>query len=206
MVSNELWWYVARSSGLVAWAAALGSVLCGLALSTKALGPRPRRPWLLDLHRFLAGLAVGFVSLHVVALVADNYISFGWTEVLVPFASSYRPTAVAWGVVAFWLLALVEVTSLVRNRLPRRVWFRIHLASYVVAVASTLHGLQAGTDSGNPVFTWVSLLWLGGTGFFLIYRVLTPVEPGGNGSTRVRARPAVYAAQAQDQGLQPPLL
>ena len=37
-MNQHLWWYVARSGGIVAWALVAASVLWGLALSTKALG------------------------------------------------------------------------------------------------------------------------------------------------------------------------
>ena len=91
LVSEHLWWYVARSGGIVAWALLAASVLWGLALSTKALGKRPHPNWLLDLHRFLGGLALVFTGVHVGALVLDSYLSFGLMQLLVPFTSSYRP-------------------------------------------------------------------------------------------------------------------
>ena len=62
MSTDELLWYTARASGLVAWALLSAGVLWGLALSTKVLGPRPRPSWMLDLHRFLGGAAVAFVG------------------------------------------------------------------------------------------------------------------------------------------------
>jgi DMSO/TMAO reductase YedYZ heme-binding membrane subunit len=202
VVSNQAWWYVARSSGFIAWAAALASLAFGMALSTRALGRRPRGPWLLDVHRYLGGLAVAFVGLHVVALIADNFVHFGVLDVLIPFESSYRSSAVAWGVLAFWLLLAVEVSSLVMNRLPRKTWYGIHLSSYVIAVSATLHGLYVGTDTSNPMFRWIGLTALGLTGFFTIYRVLAPAESGGKNSAGARAR--AYAAHLQDHGPQPP--
>ena len=45
-------------------ALAAASVLWGMALSTRALGARPKAPWLLDLHRFLGGMTVLFVGAH----------------------------------------------------------------------------------------------------------------------------------------------
>ena len=93
-------WYVARAAGLVSWALLAAATLWGLALSTGALGRRPRPNWLLDLHRWLGGTALVFTGVHVVALLADQYVHFGLTEILVPFASSWHPVAVAWGVVA----------------------------------------------------------------------------------------------------------
>src|SRR5436190_8351911 len=111
LANNQLWWYTARSSGVVAWIMLTASVLAGLALSTRVLGARPRPNWLLDLHRFVGAAAVVFVGVHVVSLVADSYVHFGPTEILVPLASSWHPVAVAWGIISMYLLVAVEVTS-----------------------------------------------------------------------------------------------
>jgi predicted ferric reductase len=201
-VNNEFWWYVARSSGFIAWATALGSLVWGMALSTRALGRRPRGPWLLDVHRYLGGLSVAFVGLHLVALVADSFVYFSILDLLVPFATSYRSSAVAWGILAFWLLLAIEVSSLLMHRLPRKAWYGIHLSSYVVAVAATLHGLYVGTDTANPMFQWIGLITLGLIGFFSIYRVMAPAEPRGRGSAGAGSRS--YAAHLQAHGPQPP--
>ena len=66
--------------------------------------PRVTPAWVLDLHRFLGGLATVFVCVHVAAVVFDSYVAFGLADVLVPLASSWHPVAVAWGVVALYLL------------------------------------------------------------------------------------------------------
>ena len=39
-----------------------------------------------------------FVGVHVGSIMLDSYTSFGPADVLVPFASSWHPLAVAWGV------------------------------------------------------------------------------------------------------------
>ncbi|MGA8040081.1 MAG: ferredoxin-NADPH reductase, partial [Acidimicrobiia bacterium] len=109
---TQLTWYIARSSGIVGWALLSASVLWGLALSTKALGKRPRPNWLLDLHRFLGGAAVVFTIIHVASLLVDSYTDISLTNVLVPLTGTWHPVAVAWGVVGVYLLAAVEVTSL----------------------------------------------------------------------------------------------
>jgi hypothetical protein len=96
-MNEQLWWYLSRASGLVAWGLAMTSVVWGTALATRALGGRPKAPWLLDLHRHLGGLTVAFVGLHLGALAADSYVHFGWADLFVPWASSWRSTAVAWG-------------------------------------------------------------------------------------------------------------
>jgi predicted ferric reductase len=146
---NQLFWYTARAGGIVAWALLGASVIWGLWLSgrVRPLGARPA--WILDLHRFLGGLATIFVGVHVGSILLDSYTDFGLTDVLVPFASSWHPLAVAWGVVALYVLVAVEVTSLARNRLPQRLWRVIHVASLPLFVLATIHYVAAGTDASN---------------------------------------------------------
>jgi predicted ferric reductase len=145
-VNDQLWWYLARSGGIAAWAMLAFSVVWGLVLSTKAFGSKPRPNWLLDLHRFVGGAAVVFTGIHVASLILDSYVEFGIREVLVPFASSYRPAAVAWGVIALYLVLAVEITSLLRSRMSKRTWRALHYLSFPLFIVATAHGVTAGTD------------------------------------------------------------
>jgi len=174
IAATKVWWYIARSAGVVAWALAALTVIWGLALSTRALGRRPGAPWLTDLHRFLGGLTVTFVGIHLVGLWADSYVEFGPVELFVPMASSWRPGAVALGVVAFYLLLAVEITSLAMRRLPKKWWKAIHLSSYAVYALGTVHLLTAGTDADNRVLLAAVLVSLGPILFFGWYRLIGP--------------------------------
>ena len=146
-MSGNLPWDVARASGLVAWTLLAASVLWGLVITTRILEGRPRPAWVLDIHRFLGGIATIFVVVHVGALMLDTYVGFGLTSVLVPFATTWHPVAVAWGIVAMYVLLAVEITSLLRSRLPKRAWRATHFASLPLFVIATIHGLFAGTDA-----------------------------------------------------------
>jgi predicted ferric reductase len=151
-VTSPLLWYVARAGGLVAWALAAGSVVWGLALSTHVLGTKPRPAWLYDLHRFLGGLALIFTGVHVLAVLFDGYVHFGPIEVLVPFTGTWHPVAVAWGIIGLYLLMAVELTSLLRSRMPKRLWRRVHYGSFVLFAATTVHAVSAGTDGTTVAF------------------------------------------------------
>ncbi|HEX4491216.1 MAG TPA: ferric reductase-like transmembrane domain-containing protein [Acidimicrobiia bacterium] len=142
----NVWWDAARSSGVVAWMVLAFSVLWGLALSTKVLGSRPRPSWLLDLHRYLGGLAVVFTAVHVGAVLVDQYVHFSIVNALVPFTGSWHPAAMAWGIVSLYLLLAVEITSLLRHRLSKRAWRAVHFLSFPLFVTATIHGLTVGTD------------------------------------------------------------
>jgi predicted ferric reductase len=154
---SQLWWYTARSSGLVAWALLAGSMLWGLALSTKVFGKRSRPAWLLDLHRFLGGAAANFIVIHVVSIMLDSYVHFGPVDVLVPLTGSWHPLAVAWGIVSMYLLVAVEVTSLLRRRLSKQVWRMTHYLSFPLFVTATVHSLSAGTDRATFIMRWAVL-------------------------------------------------
>ena len=178
-MSPHLAWYVARASGILAWGLLSASVIWGLLLSTRLLQRRPSPRWLLDLHRFLGGLAVTFVGVHILGLVADNYLHFGVADVLVPFASQWRTGAVALGVVSIWLLVAVEITSLLMRRLPRRLWHRVHLASYGTFWFATLHSVLAGSDSHNALFRLTMYGVIVVVVFLTVIRVMEPHQPKG---------------------------
>ena len=149
-MTQKLIWYTIRASGIVTWLLVTASVLWGLLLGSRSTR-RPRPSWVLDLHRFIAALSFAFLAVHVSLLLVDSYVGFPPAALVVPFASHWRPAAVAWGIVALYLLVAIELTSLVMARISRRLWHAIHLGSFVVFGAATMHGLTAGTDAGNPV-------------------------------------------------------
>jgi DMSO/TMAO reductase YedYZ heme-binding membrane subunit len=150
---THTWWYIARSSGLVAWVLLVASLVIGALYSGRMTESRTRRA-LLDIHPWLSGLALGAVALHIVAIVGDSYVQISPAQALVPFASPWRPVAIAWGAIALWLMVFIEVTALARKYMARRTWHAIHLASYALAVLATIHGITAGTDTAAAPVRW----------------------------------------------------
>ncbi len=153
-LDEQIWWLVARASGIVAMLLVSASVLWGLLLSSRYLDGGPKPKGLLNVHRFLGGLSMAFAGIHLLGLHLDSYVEFSLAELLVPFLSSWRPGAVAAGIVAFWMLLAVQATSMLMRRLPRRLWKWIHLTSYLLLPLGLLHGTTAGTDAGS---TWYRL-------------------------------------------------
>jgi len=173
-------WYVARSSGLVAWALLAGAVIWGLLMTSKAVRRWAKNSWLLDLHRWLGALALVFTGIHVLAIMGDTYVHFGLASVLVPLAAHWHPVAVAWGVVSFYLLLAVELTSLARKqlaRLNRRLWKRVHFLSFPLFVTSTVHGLSAGTDGRTPMALIATALGAGAVGVLSYLRLQPALAP-----------------------------
>lgn len=198
---GHLSWYVARAAGIVAWALVTASVLWGLAMTTRLVGRRDHPGWMVDLHRYLGGLATVFTALHVAAVVADDYVHFTRWAVLVPLAGTWRPGAVAWGIVGMYLLAAVELTSLARSRLPRRAWRAVHLAAFPLFVVATLHGFTAGTDARSPLARILLAATVSAVAGLAWVRASSVREPGNSpyhvqgGRTRTDEREAVPAAR-----------
>lgn len=82
--------------------------------------------------------------------------------------------AVAWSVLAFYVLVAVEATSLLKRRLPARLWRRVHQTSAVLWVLATAQTLAAGTGDGSPLVQWASLLSVLAVVFATVVRVLSP--------------------------------
>jgi hypothetical protein len=149
---SSLPWYIARAGGLVAYVLLATTVLWGTALAARAFRQRPGLPWLTAMHDWLGVLTLTFVGVHVTGLLLDTYVRFSLVDVLVPFASSWRPGPVAWGVVGFYLLLAVHLSARLRGRLPKRyrpLWKKVHLASYPLFAVTTVHLFTAGTDRGS---------------------------------------------------------
>ncbi|MEQ8718653.1 MAG: ferric reductase-like transmembrane domain-containing protein [Acidimicrobiales bacterium] len=170
-MNPEFWWYLTRSSGMIAWLMLTASVIWGILLSTKAF-PNHRHPtWLLAMHRWLAGLTMSFLAIHLASLVADSYVSFGLADLAVPYASEWKPGAVALGVLGMWLLVAVQLTSLAMRRLPRRFWRVVHLTSYLAFWLTSMHAAFAGTDSTSWLYRGGAAASILAVAFALMYRV-----------------------------------
>lgn len=148
MNDPHLWWYVTRASAVLAWVIMTAAVLWGIVLSTRVFRGADNPAWLQDLHRYLGGTALVLSLIHMVSLVLDPWLAMPIDQLLIPLIAEYRPLPVALGIVAFYVLAAVQLTSLVKNRLPQRLWKAVHYLSYVAVLAVAVHGAYAGTDAG----------------------------------------------------------
>ncbi len=152
-MGEQVWWYATRAAGLMTWSTAVAAVIVGLLLSTRVIKNRSG-PWLLDLHRFLGGLSLLFLIVHMATLSLDSFVDFGLRELFIPGASAWNPEAAAWGIIAAFTLSLVEVTSLLRTWINPTIWRAVHMMSIVTVAAGSYHALLGGSDVDNPI-TWI---------------------------------------------------
>jgi hypothetical protein len=184
-------WYVARAAGLVAFGFLTLSVWLGLAMSTRLLG-NTRQKMLFGWHQTLAWTGLSMLALHAGALLFDPTLHFGLASVLVPFASPWRPAAVAAGVVAGWLTLMLAASFRMRKRIGQKGWRRLHYSSFAAFFLALGHALTSGTDlqgGGGPILVALAagpVIWL------TIYRILMPRTTG-----RAQAGPKSTVADAR---------
>jgi predicted ferric reductase len=137
----------------------------GMAISTKFFHPTVDGTYSYDFHEFLSILGLGFVLLHVVVLMLDQYLPFSIWQILIPFVDTYRPFWVGLGIIGFYLSLLVTVTFYLRKIIGTKAFRSIHVLSLVGYLGATLHGLFAGTDTALPV----AKILYGGTFLVIIF-------------------------------------
>lgn len=198
---NLLVWTVARAGGFTAYGLLTLSVVLGLALGLQWRSPRWPRFATTELHRFVTLLTLVFLALHVLAITVDPFMRFRLVEILVPFASHYRPLWMGLGVVAAWLALAVWLSTRLQRLIGYRAWRRLHYATIAVYLLATIHGFATGTDTHTA---WAPLLYgtsLLAVGALLVVRVLgagpTPARPdagrapaGSGGGRTLRPIPA----------------
>ena len=155
-VANSWPWYLVRASGFVAAFCLFLIVLSGIGFITGHTFKfiQPIAGW--ATHRALGIALTVSLLIHMTGLLLDHFVSFNLAAILIPFASTFRPTTlaginlgsvyVAYGVVAFYLIAIIVLTSLIWIDNKARVWRLIHFLSYLVAALVFFHGLMLGTD------------------------------------------------------------
>jgi DMSO/TMAO reductase YedYZ heme-binding membrane subunit len=157
---DPTFWLLARSAGLTAYVLLTLSVFAGLTLRSRP-SARLRAPLVAELHKTLAVSGLAALALHGVALVLDSTVKVTPAALVVPGLVSYRPAAVAVGVIAGWLFVTVVASFWLRRQIGVKTWRRLHWLTYALFVAATYHGLASGSDARR---SWAVALYLGAVG------------------------------------------
>jgi sulfoxide reductase heme-binding subunit YedZ len=161
-------WLGIRATGITTWGLLTAVVLWGILLRTRLLGHAASPLRLLDLHRWLGAIAIGFLLLHMTLLLFDPAVHFTAMQVLIPGLAPWQTLAVGLGTVAFWLLVPVTLLGRLRARLGlvgNRLFKRAHLLALAAWPLATAHYVMAGTDA---LAQWSLALLLTGTALLVM--------------------------------------
>jgi sulfoxide reductase heme-binding subunit YedZ len=166
-------WIILRAAGVGAYLTLFLSVAFGLVATSAPFDKRFAKQSAITIHQFLSTVGLVLLGVHIGGLLLDSYIHFGPKEILVPAASTYRPVAVAFGVIAMYALVVVLVSSWMRRHYSAKLWRRLHLFAVPAFVLSMVHGIFAGADASRRWMFLVYVLTASVVVFLLILRGLT---------------------------------
>lgn len=144
-------WHIARGTGLTAYVLLFLVTGGGLALSLK-LVPFKIRAEFLGLHRTTSIAAAIMLLLHGSILVFDRHVSLSLADVWLPFWVSNNTLEMATGIIAFYTLVTLVLSSLrsVMKAIGFENWRFTHYLAFPCYLLALYHGIMLGTDSGAP--------------------------------------------------------
>ncbi|MEZ4678448.1 MAG: ferric reductase-like transmembrane domain-containing protein [Caldilineaceae bacterium] len=142
-------WYFSRAAGTVAYLLLTASTVWGLLLTTKLVKTTVPAPLTLAMHNILGWMAVIATTAHALALLFDSYYVYTLANLVVPFTGPYRPGWVGVGIVGLYIMVVTAASFSWRSWMGQIWWRRLHYFTYVAYGLATIHGLLAGTDSGD---------------------------------------------------------
>ena len=165
-------WHFSRASGVVAYLLLSASTIWGLLLTTRFIKSTVPAPLTLAMHNILGWLAISLSIVHALALLFDDYYIYTVSNLLVPFTGPYRPEWVGVGIIGLYIMVITAASFSWRGWMGQLWWRRLHYLTYLAYGLVTVHGLMAGTDSGNlgmRVMFWGSALVITGMTFYRVW-------------------------------------
>lgn len=158
-MSEEVLWYVARVSGLMAWILAVGALTAGLLARSGAAAGTNAGFWAKDTRNLLGRCSVLALAAHAGATAAAARFDLGVGAVLTGRQDqAWLIPAIVVGVVAAWGLALVEGVRLASRRLSPGGDLVLLLISAAIVGGGAYHAWRIGSDTGNPIAVAVVVL------------------------------------------------
>lgn len=167
-------WDVARAGGFTAFGLLALSVAVGLALTLHIQSSYWPRIINSELHNFITLLALVFTGVHVLAVWIDPFTHFGLNEVLIPFASHYRPLWMALGIIALYIGVAIGLSTWLRPYIGYKLWRSLHVLTLLLFAFVIVHGITTGSDTrtawGAAIYAFSVLL----VGILFVVRLLKP--------------------------------
>lgn len=158
-------WYVVRASGIVSFAILWWVMFTGLAIRMPVLNKILKPIYSMNMHRWLSVQAIFFAAIHGGGLLFDKFMNFSFSDAFVPFVSDFRTELVTLGILGFYLMIILTLTSYFRRHISFGIWRLVHYFNIVLYVIVIVHALLLGTDMQNEI---VKDIFLGINGVLIL--------------------------------------
>ncbi|HOI56214.1 MAG TPA: ferric reductase-like transmembrane domain-containing protein, partial [Phycisphaerae bacterium] len=133
--------------------------------------------WVLALHKQLGKYGILLILLHPIFITAYYAEKYGVSLLAVDYGTIFG-AFIAVGIGGLAILVAIVLTSLLRRKMGYRLWYTVHLTSYLMVPAVVIHGLAIGGTirAGALWYVWLALGGL--VGILLISRTLARLGLG----------------------------
>ena len=180
-------WYLVRAAGILGFIFLWLTVFLGLSIRNPILKKIILPIYSFDLHCFIAAISVFWALIHGTSLLLDAKIQFGIKDIAIPFFSknaSVNVNFLALGILAFYMMVIMTITSYLRNLLNHKFWRVLHFLNPLAFIFVVVHGFFNGTDMKNfyvgSAYLFSSLLliliYISSLAFAIITRYRKPEE------------------------------
>jgi len=165
-------WYITRSSALVAFFLLYSSIFLGLAIQTPFFRKIINPAHSFRIHCWISLQALVFAAIHGITLLFDDTISFRLEDIFIPFASPFSPNLVALGIVGFYAMIILTVTSYFKEYISHRLWRITHSLNIILYLAILVHALFLGTDMKITIVRNAFILFNVFLTLFMLYNLI----------------------------------
>jgi predicted ferric reductase len=183
--------------GLGAVGAATINLWLGMLISMR-YSPLQRWPYrrvnLFALHQWTAYAAIALTLTHPAVLLFLNEPRFRLFDILLPIQSPLQPKLNLAGAAALYLLLLVFLSSLLRTRIGRPLWRRLHYLVFPAAILFFLHSILTDPNlkDGHPDLLDGGKVFVEAASLLSLIAVVIRYRLRGNG---LRQRPGEHTSK-----------
>jgi len=143
-------WTTSRALGLSAYLLFFLSMATGMMQSMKGILPAHRAA-IYIIHQSASWFAWLFTFAHAWILIYDKYIGFMLPDLLIPFYSKYETWAIASGILGFYLMSILILSTDLMKKIGKKWWKSIHSLSFIGFGLSLGHGFLFSAKADTPV-------------------------------------------------------
>jgi hypothetical protein len=119
-------WYAVRANAFVGFLLLYVSIFLGVSLRIPFLNKIIKPIYSLNGHCWISVMALIFAAIHGSSLLFDKFLVFSLEDILLPFHSAYKPVLVGLGIISFYLMMILTVTSYLKKYSSHRFWRYLH--------------------------------------------------------------------------------
>jgi methionine sulfoxide reductase heme-binding subunit len=146
-------WYLTRSSALLGFFLLWISIFLGVSIRTPLLNKIIKPVYSVSIHGWISLQALFFALVHGISLLFDKLLSLNIFNIFIPFyplsekqENIINPDFLALGIISFYVMLILVLTSYLRKFIPRYLWRAVHSLNIGLYVVVVIHALYLGTD------------------------------------------------------------